>query len=208
MYGRRHCVHSRCISRRSLWRSDFNRSRPSSGTLSALRRAAPNPNPRQRSFIRYTCIIAYGRFICLPVPPPRASARAPRHASDNIFPAWCFNPPAPSRRESRRSRVFSGSHVPLASLSLISLSPSPSCLTPRARAYVASLKGCFFSLVKPRKFRAAPWGKSRGGEENDQSAVPRGSRGGAQERFENRVKLNNFYGGVRGRRRSNLYRPK
>lgn len=47
----------------SLWRLDFNHSSLFRHPLALRSHSGPFP----RSFIRYTCIIAYGRFICLPL---------------------------------------------------------------------------------------------------------------------------------------------
>lgn len=123
----------------SLWRLDFNHSSLFRHPLALHSDSGPFP----RSFIRYTCIIAYGRFICLPlISRSRATVTCD---SDNIFPAGYFSPHC-------ASRVLSDSHVHLANHAY---NPSP-----------LFIKSFFFSLVKAVNF-AAPRG-----QRNDQSAVP------------------------------------
>lgn len=128
----------------SLWRLDFNHSSLFRHPLALHLHSGPFP----RSFIRYTCIIAYGRFICLPlISHSRATVTAD---SDNIFPARYFS-------RYYASRVFSDSHVLLA---------SRACVSPPSYVVLRYIKSAFFSLVKAVNF-AAPRG-----QRNDQSAVP------------------------------------
>lgn len=137
----------------SLWRLDFNHSVPFSGTLLALTlpppaRATAHP---PRSFIRCTCIIAYGRFICLPRSPTRPRLSRPLASEGEgetgverggksrctiritFLPAGYFSRLLPSCLTARRmhaSRVFSNSHVLLAAFTSSLRPPHPPPLSP------------------------------------------------------------------------------
>jgi len=176
---------------RSLWRPDFNRSslfghpRPPPPSRPS---AAPRPI-RQRSFIRYTCIIAYGRFICLPLCSPRPRSRHPLLLLLLLLLLHLLIPSSRPRFYSRASRcdsnnIFPALHVYRGEVeysqrvftrALLARTTTPSPVSPSSlpplhlhvplRAYAASLKGSFFSLVKPVNFPPHRRdGTGRGGE--------------------------------------------
>jgi len=109
-------------------------------------------------------------------PTPFLLAREPLRFQQHF--SW---PRASLRSPSRRSRVLAAIHACF-------LHTPPSRLSPTARAH-CFVKGFFLLARKASKFPAAPTGRDRG----EMTNPPPCRR--ARERFENRVKLNNFYRG-------------